>query len=141
MKFYEDPGAFKLFVCDLGLLGAMADVSAKDVLLGNGIFGEYKGAFTEQYAAQTMLPCGAAPCYFSAENSTLKLDFVLQEDDVYPIEVKAEENLRSKSLQTVLRNHPGMTGWRFSMSNYRKQESLVNVPLFLAEAWIRAHRA
>ena len=139
MKFYEDFGAFKLFMLDLGLLGAMSDVQAKDVLIENSIFSEYKGAFTEQYAAQQMISKGEKPYYYSKENSTLELDFLLQKSELYPIEVKAEENVKSKSLKQVVDHNEGMTGWRFSMSGYMEQGWMVNIPLYFVEEWVASH--
>ena len=138
LKFYEDMGAFKLFACDLGLLGAMADVTAREVIAGINCFSEYKGAFTEQYIAQELIAAGESPRYFSKDNSTLEIDFIVQKDELYPIEVKAEENLRSKSLRTVHEGNPRLIPCRFSMSGFREQDWLTNVPLYAAQAWIKA---
>jgi hypothetical protein len=68
----------------------------------------------------------------------MEIDFVIQKEEVHPIEVKAEENRRSKSLKTVIENNPELTGWRFSMSGYRKQDWLINIPLPLIQEWIKA---
>jgi hypothetical protein len=68
----------------------------------------------------------------------MEIDFVIQKEEVHPIEVKAEENLRSKSLKTVIENNPELTGWRFSMSGYRNQDWLINIPLPLIQEWIKA---
>ena len=137
LKFYEDRAAFKLFMVDLGLMGALADASASDVLIGDNGFKEYKGAFTEQFVAQTLITEGIEPCYYTKESSRLEVDFVVQHDKVYPIEVKAEENLKSKSLKTVVNGNDDLFGWRFSMSDYREQEWMVNVPLYEVQEWIR----
>ena len=137
LKFYEDFDSFKLFVVDLGLLGAMVQVSPKDVLVNTKAFTEYKGCFTEQYVLQELITLGQNVYYYSKENSTLEIDFIIQKDDVYPIEVKAEENLRSKSLKTVYGNNPALKPCRFSMAGYRKQDWLTNVPLYLAREWIK----
>ena len=138
LKFYEDFTAFKLFFNDLGLLGAMSDVPAQSILIGDSFLTEYKGAFTEQYVLQQMLAAGVHPYYYTNERSTLEMDFVLQKNKVYPVEVKAEENLMSKSLRSVVSSGDGLTGWRFSMSDYREQDWMVNVPLYLAGEWIKA---
>ena len=137
LKFYEDFAAFKLFVVDLGLLGAMVQVSAKDVLVNNKAFTEYKGSFTEQYVLQELVTLNKNVYYYSKENSTLEIDFIIQNDNVYPIEVKAEENLRSKSLQSVYASNPDLKPCRFSMANYRQQDWLTNVPLYLVREWIK----
>lgn len=137
LKFYEDPEAFKLFHNDLGLFGAMSDIPAKSILIGDSFLSEYKGAFTEQYVLQQMLAAGIHPYYYSNERSTLEIDFVIQRDKVYPIEVKAEENLKSKSLRSVVSSGENLTGWRFSMSDYRDQDWMINVPLYLVEEWMK----
>ena len=136
LKFYEDIGAFKLFLVDLGLLGAMADVSAKDVLANNKAFVEYKGAFSEQYVLQELIVIGKKVYYYSRENSTLEIDFLIQKEEIYPIEVKAEENLKSKSLRTLFEENDQLKPLRFSMSDYREQEWMQNVPLYLAGEYI-----
>lgn len=135
LKFYEDFDAFKLFILDLGLLGAMVDVSAKDVLVNNSAFVEYKGSFTEQYVLQELITFNRNIYYYSKENSTLEIDFIIQKENVYPLEVKAEENLRSKSLKTVYESNHNLIPCRFSMADYRKEEWITNVPLYLVREW------
>ena len=137
LKFYEDFDAFKLFILDLGLLGAMVDVSAKDVLVNNTAFVEYKGTFTEQYVLQELITVKKNIYYYSKENSNLEIDFIIQKDEVYPIEVKAEENLRSKSLKTVYELNQSLKPCRFSMADYREQEWITNIPLYLAKEWVK----
>jgi predicted AAA+ superfamily ATPase len=139
IKFYEDINAFKLYLLDLGLLGAMSDTNAKDVLIGNSVFEEYKGAFTEQYVLQQLLFCERKPYYFNNENSTNEIDFVIETNEVHPIEVKAEKNLKSKSLNLVLKENPTMQAWKFSMSKYRKFSQITDVPLYLIQEWIKAN--
>lgn len=136
LKFYEDFDSFKLFLCDLGLLGAKVDVTSREVLLGADFFSEYKGAFTEQYIAQELIANGETLYYYSKENSTLEIDFIIQKEELYPIEVKAEENVKSKSLRTVFAGNPKLKPCRFSMMNYRQQDWMTNVPLYAATEWI-----
>ena len=140
LKHYEDFDGFKLFVSDLGLLGAMNDTPASPVLIGDSIFTEYKGSFTEQYICQEIMSAGCTPYYYSNDNSTMKIDFVIQKERIYPIEVKAEENLKSKSLRTVLDSNTNLFGWRFSMSGYREQDRMVNVPLYYAQEWMKSNQ-
>jgi len=140
LKHYEGFDGFKLFVSDLGLLGAMNDTPASQVLIGDSIFTEYKGSFTEQYICQEIMSAGCTPYYYSNDNSTMKIDFVIQKERIYPIEVKAEENLRSKSLRTVLDSNTNLFGWRFSMSGYREQNRMVNVPLYYAQEWMKSNQ-
>lgn len=138
VKFYENMDCFKLFINDLGLLGAMVDAPAKEILIGNNGFSNYKGSFTEQYVAQQYFSAtNKGLFYYSNENSTMEIDFVIQTSSVYPIEVKAEENLKSKSLSTVLQQNQELAGIRFSMSHYREQERMVNVPLYLVEEYFK----
>lgn len=136
LKFYEDVSSFKLFISDLGLLGAKSDVTAREVLTGENYFSEYKGAFTEQFVAQEMTSKDILLYYYSKENSPLEIDFLVQKEDVYTIEVKAEENLKSKSLRVVYENNKKLKACRFSMAGYREQEWMINIPLYLAREWI-----
>ena len=138
IKFYEDSAAFKLFVSDLGLLGAMSDTLAKDVLVNNKAFVEYKGAFTEQYVCQQYVSATSeCPMYYTNEKSTLELDFVIQLDEVYPLEVKAEENRRSKSLTTIMKENEELKGIKMTMSDYKKQDTITNIPLYAVEEWFK----
>ena len=138
LKFYEDISAFKLFTVDLGLLGAMVDVPAKEVLINDNMFIEYKGAFTEQYVLQEIIEYGLQPYYYSKENSRLEIDLIVQTDEVYPIEVKAEENLRSKSLKTAYDENPKLKAVRFSMCGYKEQDWMTKVPLYLSGEWLKS---
>ncbi len=132
LSFYEDVSAFKLFMLDCGLLGAMSQTPPEQILIGNNIFEEYKGAFSENYVLQQLLCIPRTYIYYyNNENSTMEIDFVVQhETSIIPIEVKAEENLRAKSLRQYVQDNPGLHGFRFSMSPYREQEWLTNVPLY-----------
>lgn len=132
LKFYEDMSSFKLFLLDCGLLGALSETPPEQILIGDNVFEEYKGAFTENYVLQQLksLP-RTFVYYYSNDNSTLEIDFVVQHDThIIPIEVKAEENLRAKSLRQFVIDNPGLHGVRFSMSDYREQDWLTNVPLW-----------
>lgn len=129
---YEDFSAFKLFVVDTGLLCAMSNLPAQVLLDGNTLFTDYKGALTEQYVLQQLKNIKDLSIYYwSAENSRGEIDFLLQyEAEIIPVEVKAEENLQSKSLRAFIDKNPTLHGIRFSMSNYRKQEWVTNYPLY-----------
>ena len=132
---YADDTAFKLFLVDVGLLGAMAQLDKETVVGGNGIFEEFKGSLTEQYVCQQLVSdCGLVPYYWSAENSSGEIDFLVQRrNSVFAIEVKAEENLRSKSLRAFKESHPDVEAVRFSLSGYREQDWMRNVPLYAME--------
>lgn len=97
-----------------------------------------KGDFTENFICTQIKALRTLPLYyFSKDNSQLELDFILQlATHVIPLEVKAEENLQAKSLKTTLAAHPDMNGLRFSMSDYREQDRITNVPLYGASAYL-----
>jgi len=132
LKAYEDRNSFKMFLVDLGLLAAMCDMDAKTLLEGNTIFTEFKGALTEQYVYQQLIETREYVInYWSADRSTAEIDFLVQYNGkVVPIEVKAEENLQAKSLKVYLEKFNPSISIRTSMSDYRKQDWLTNLPLY-----------
>ena len=132
LKFYEDFTAFKLYLCDCGLMGAMADTAAKDVLIGDSVFTEYKGAFTEQYVLQQILSSGISDIYYySADDSRMEMDFLMQrEGALLPVEVKGGTSIKSTSLHNYLMEHPGIQAIRYSMLPYKKQDFLTNISLY-----------
>jgi uncharacterized protein len=135
LKFYEDLNAFKLFLLDVGLLGALSEMEPAQMLISNKAMTESKGAFTENYVL-TQLLCqqDIYTYYYSREDARLEIDFLAQHQGVItPIEVKAEENLRSKSLRAFFDAHPDLRAIRFSMSPYKEQEWMKNVPLYGVE--------
>lgn len=141
IKFYIDKDSFKLFVLDVGLLGAMSQIPPSLILIGNSVFSDYKGAFTENYVLTQMVTVPDTVIgYYSKENSTMEIDFVLQiSNRLLPMEVKAEENVKSKSLRqfiTVDKAGSGLTGTRFSMKGFVKQDWMENVPLFAVHSFL-----
>ena len=131
LKFYEDLNAFKLFMLDVGLMGAMAETSAEAMLVNNSVFSEYKGAFTELYVLTQLKTLGLPIYYHSVDNSTIELDFLVQlANRVVPIEVKAETNVKAKSMRLFIEKYPELTGVRISMLPYQQQQWLVNIPLY-----------
>ena len=129
---YQDTSAFKLFILDVGILGAMTRIDERVLLEGNKIFTEFKGAFTEQFVLTELKSNKDIPIYYwSAKRATAEIDFVIQLGiDIIPIEVKSEENLQAKSLKTFVEKYKTTKNIRTSMSNYRKEESLINIPLY-----------
>lgn len=129
---YEDFSAFKIFLSDIGLMGAMSNIPVQSLLNGNMLFSDFKGALTEQFVLQQMKTNQSLSIYYwSADNSRGEIDFLVQQEEkVIPIEVKAEENLQAKSLRMFVERNPGLKGCRFSMSPYREQDWLVNYPLY-----------
>lgn len=133
LKAYADLSAFKLFIVDVGLLNAMGNIELKTLLEGNTIFTEFKGAVTEQFVLQQLVCNNMFDIYYwSADKSTAELDFVVQyKNTVVPVEVKAEENLQAKSLKVFHQKYNTPLTVRTSMSDYRKESWLTNIPLYL----------
>lgn len=129
---YEDLKSFKLFVLDVGLLAALSNLSVEAIISGNAVFTEFKGALTEQYVMGQLMKKGSASVkYWSAENATSEVDFVVQRGvEIIPIEVKAEENLQAKSLKNYTEKYGPSTAIRASMSDYREEDWLTNIPLY-----------
>lgn len=132
LSAYEDFSAFKLFMLDTGLMCAVSNLPAQTLLDGNTLFSDYKGALTEQYVLQQLEAIKELSIYYwSSDNSRGEIDFLLQYGaDIIPVEVKAEENLQSKSLRAFVERNPGLHGVRFSMSDHREQDWLTNYPLY-----------
>ena len=138
LKFYEDFDVFKIFPLDVGLLGAMTDVPASQMLVGDNCFTEFKGAFAECYVNEQLARMQVPTYYFSANDTEVEIDFAVQtENRVIPIEVKSEDSVRSKSMRTYIQQHPSLKGLRFSMKNYVDQDWMENVGLYAVEGFIR----
>lgn len=132
VRAYEDAKIFKLFIHDVGLLGALSGLEASVLLQGAGIFEEFKGALTEQYVLQQIVAArDSEPMYWAPENGKAELDFGIERSGaMVPIEVKAEENLKSKSLRSYIDRFNPAEAWRFSLANYREEADMTNVPLY-----------
>lgn len=132
LSAYQDFNAFKLYLLDVGLLTAMAGVDAKTLLEGNEVFQEFKGSLTEQYVLCQIKECtNLDTFYWSSDTGTAEIDFITQIDgNNVPIEVKANENLQSKSLKSFVQKYNTKINIRTSMSSYRKEEWLINIPLY-----------
>jgi len=129
---YKDAAAFKIYLVDIGLLGAMSDQDMRTLVEGYRLFEEFKGSLSEQYVLQELIAeCGLTPYYWSAERSAGEVDFIIQhQGDIYPIEVKASDNLKSKSLASFCQKYGLQNGLRLSLSAYRDQGWLRNIPLY-----------
>ena len=132
LDVYEDLSSFKLYMLDVGLLGAMVNTEPVQVLINNNVFVEYKGGMTEQYVLQQMKSHGVSPIYYhKTDDSRLEFDFVIQYNaKLLPIEVKAEGNVRANSLTALLVKNPDLKAVRFSMLPYKEQGQLKCVPLY-----------
>ena len=132
LKAYLDMNAFKIYLLDIGLLIAMTDLDAKVIIEGNRIFTEFKGALTEQYVLQQLISqVETVPYYYSTKNSNGEIDFLLQgRTNIVPLEVKAEENLKAKSLKAFCDKYKPKYAVRTSMSDFRQQDWMTNIPLY-----------
>lgn len=133
LKSYEDKSAFKIFALDVGLLAAMSGLDSSTIVEGNRIFTEFKGALTEQYVLQELI-LHHEPYYYAKKNSQLEIDFLIQESGhIIPIEVKAEENLKARSLRQFVTDNESEKAYRTSMSKYRQESWMTNLPLYAVE--------
>lgn len=132
LKAYQSMNAYKLFVVDVGLLGALSELPAEAILEGNDIFVEFKGALTEQYVLQELVAATEyTPYYFGTESARFEQDFMIQKKtDIVPIEVKAETNLRSQSLKAYCDKFHPQEAIRFSANKYIDQGWMENIPLY-----------
>lgn len=132
LKAYEDFKAFKLFLLDVGLLSCMVRLNQSTLLDGNELFKEFKGALTEQYVLQQLKTIkGLETYYWTNDRGNAEIDFVIDNgSDVIPIEVKAEANLKAKSLKTYCEKFQPKLSIRTSMADYKKEDWLLNLPLY-----------
>ena len=129
---YEVLSDFKLFLLDVGLLAAMGNLDIQTLIADQSLFEEFKGAITEQYVLQQLKSIDQLPVYYwSAEKATAEIDFLIQyQNRIIPIEVKAAENLKAKSLKAYYQKFNPEISIRTSLSDYRKEDWLVNLPLY-----------
>ena len=135
LRAYEDLKAFKLFVLDVGLLGCMAGLRQRTLLEGNDLFIEFKGALTEQYVCQQLKTVHDLDVYYyTNDRGSCEVDFVVDTGElILPIEVKSEVNLKAKSLKTYREKFSPELSVRTSMADYKKEEWLINLPLYAIE--------
>jgi Predicted ATPase (AAA+ superfamily) len=142
LKAYEDLKAFKLFLVDVGLLGCMVRLNQTVLLDGNELFKEFKGALTEQYVLQQLKTLkGVESYYWTNDRGNAEVDFLIDNgNEVIPIEVKAETNLKAKSLKTFVEKFSPKTAIRTSMTDYKQEDWLLNLPLWAVETvkWQRS---
>lgn len=132
LESYKDASSFKMFLVDVGLLSAMSGLDSNTLLEGNLLFKEFKGALVEQYVCQQLVSdCALRPYYWSAEKSSGEIDFIYQaQGKVVPVEVKAEVNLKAKSLASFSKAYKLDSAVRLSLAGYHKESWLTNVPLY-----------
>ena len=130
---YNDLSAFKIYLCDVGLLRKMTNLDSKVVVEGNRLFEEFKGSLTENYVLQALIASGLQPYYYSFDNR-YEIDYLLQyKNEIIPIEVKSSENINNSSLKVYNEKYNPNTRVRFSMRNLNKDDNLINIPLFMIE--------
>ncbi len=129
---YADPSSFKLFLSDTGLAGALSELDAEVLLNGNAVFSEFKGALTEEYVfTQLLADRATAPFYYAGDKGRYETDFLLRlGQDIIPVEVKAETNLKSKSLKFYVDKFDPPYALRISMAPYIVQNRIRNIPLY-----------
>lgn len=132
LNAYQDPNSFKIFVNDVGLLSTLSNLDMKRLLEGNQIFEEFKGALTEQFVFQEIRSLdNLTPHYWSADRSSAEVDFVIEyEGKIVPIEVKATNNLRGKSLKSYFDRYHPEKSIRTSLADFRDEGWLINIPLY-----------
>lgn len=136
---YMEQSIFKLYLLDVGLLSAMGNLSAKTLIEGNRIFEEFKGALSEQYVAQELASLNYDLFYYSTDNSSMEIDFIVQQDEFnIPLEVKAEENLRAQSLRAYSKKFYPEIAIRTSMSDFRQEDWMTNVPLYMIGDYLKS---
>lgn len=135
LKAYEDLKAFKLFLADVGLLGCMVRLNQSVLLNGNELFKEFKGALTEQYVLQQLKTVkGVDTYYWTNDRGNAEIDFLIDTgNEIVPIEVKAETNLKAKSLKTFCEKYNPKMAIRTSMTDYKQEDWLLNLPLWAVE--------
>lgn len=135
LKAYEDLKAFKMFLVDIGLLGCMTGLRQRTLIEGNDLFAEFKGALTEQYVLQQLITVSSLNLYYyTNERGSCEIDFLVDNgEQVVPVEVKAEINLRAKSLRTYREKYHPSISVRTSMADYKKEDWLLNLPLYAIE--------
>lgn len=135
LKAYEDLKAFKLFVLDVGLLSCMVRINEAVLLDGNDLFKEFKGALTEQYVLQQMKTLKNMETYYwTNDRASAEIDFLISSGmQIIPVEVKAETNLKAKSLKTYCEKFQPALAIRTSLSQYKKEDWLLNLPLWAVE--------
>ena len=135
LSAYADSSAFKLYMIDTGLLGALSSLDAKAIIEGNKIFEEFKGALTEQFVLQELILQKNLPiAYWSSDSSQNEIDFVIQyNNQIIPIEVKSSINLKAKSLNAYREKYKQEIAIRTSLADFEINQGLHNIPLYLVE--------
>jgi predicted AAA+ superfamily ATPase len=143
VRSYKDPHIFKLYLHDVGVLGALSALQSHVIVDDAGVFEEFKGSLTEQYVLQQIIALGnEVPMYWTPQKPTAEVDFAIEQNGaLVPIEVKAAENLKSKSLRSYINRFAPEQAYRFSLANYRVQDDFTNIPLYGINGVLRQTRS
>lgn len=137
MSAYDDLSAFKIYLADVGVLRRLAQLAPTAFTEGNRLFTEFKGSLTENFVLQTLLTqFEVTPRYWAQNNPPYEVDFLIQrENEIFPVEVKTEGNIRSKSLKKFKELFPDKVKLRvrFSLDNLKLDDDVLNIPLFMAD--------
>ena len=135
LKVYEDLKSFKLFVVDIGLLSCMVGLHQQVLLEKYDLFVEFKGALTEQYVCQQLKTIeDLGIYYYTNDRGSCEIDFIIDTGkQIIPVEVKAEINLKAKSLKTYQEKFTPKLSIRTAMTDFKKEETLINLPLYSIE--------
>jgi predicted AAA+ superfamily ATPase len=134
LSAYDDLSAFKVYFCDVGLLGRMAGLNPSSIFAGNQLFTEFKGALTENFVLQSLMPLLDKPPRYWRSDNQAEVDLIVQvHNQIIPIEVKSDENVRSKSLAMYRKKFNPEVALRCSMQQLKLDNGLINIPLFLTD--------
>jgi predicted AAA+ superfamily ATPase len=132
LSAYADTDAFKIFLLDVGLLGAQSGLSQQAIIDGNALFTEFKGSLTENYVAQELIAANARKLYYWASSGTAEVDFLLETDhEIVPLEVKSGESQKKKSLLVYEQKYQPAKLLRASLMNLKANGQIINYPLYL----------
>jgi len=129
---YAKHQAYKIFLLDVGLLGAHSNLSAKTIIDGDSLFIEFKGSLTENYVAQELIATKNQHPFYWASEGTAEIDFLIEEDHgIVPLEVKAGNNKKKKSLLVYDQKYSPSKLLRTTTLNLKHDGKIYNYPLYL----------
>lgn len=133
LSAYKDLKVFKIYLLDIGLLGAMVNLDKK-ILLDDDIFIRFKGIYTEQYILEQLILKHKNLYYYTNDRNSAEIEFLIEYDShIIPVEVKAGVNLKAKSLKTYIDKYNPIKALRFSLADYKETDNLIDIPLYAIE--------
>lgn len=132
LSAYVDSSAFKVFLLDVGLLGAQSHLSSHAVITGDLLFTEFKGALTENFVAQELIAARHPELYYWTSSGTAEVDFLVEGDHaIYPLEVKAGTSTKKKSLLVYGEKYTPPRLARVNLLNLKRDDDIDNYPLYM----------